>query len=173
MRTVAWVSGFTAVKALMTATRVPLPSCNVSPIRAWVSRISLGPAAVSRSTLRTVARPSSSEPGTPQALEIGLWNPPATKWTRGPGARTCQRGYTVRFMHSRVAQAEGELERRLRAAARQSLGPDATAAQVDTAVARTQQGPRRLRVGDDTYVRRLVEEETRRLEDAQFERWKS
>ena len=27
--------------------------------------------------------------------------------------------------------------------------------------------------GDDTYVRRLVEEETRRLEDAQFERWKS
>ena len=76
-------------------------------------------------------------------------------------------------MHSRVAQAEGELERRLRAAARQRLGPDATAAQVDTAVAWTQQGPRRPRVGDDTYVRRLVEEETRRLEDAQFERWKS
>ena len=77
-------------------------------------------------------------------------------------------------MHSRVAQAEGELERRLRAAARRSLGPDATVAQVDAAVARTQQGPRRLRVvGDDSYVRHLVKEDTRRLEAAQFERWKS
>ena len=76
-------------------------------------------------------------------------------------------------MHSRVAHAESELERRLRTAARQSLGPDATAVQVDIVVARTQQGPRRPQVGDDdTYVRRLVKEETRRLEDAQFERWK-
>ena len=39
----------------------PLPSCSVSPIRAWVIRIVLGPVAVSRSTLRTVARPSSAE----------------------------------------------------------------------------------------------------------------
>ena len=84
-----------------------------------------------------------------------------------------QRGYTVRSMHSKVAHAEGELERRLRAAARQSLGPDAPVVQVDAAVARTQQGPRRPRVGDDTYVRRLVKEETQRLEAAQFERWKS
>ena len=76
-------------------------------------------------------------------------------------------------MHSRVTHAEGELERRLRAAARQSLGPDATVAQVDVVVARTQQGPRRPRVGDDTYVRRLVKEDTRRLEAGQFERWKS
>ncbi len=75
-------------------------------------------------------------------------------------------------MHSRVAHAERELDRRLRTAARQSLGPDATVVQVDVVVARTQQGPRRPRVGDDTYVRRLVKEETRRLEDAQFERWK-
>ena len=75
-------------------------------------------------------------------------------------------------MHSRVAHAERELDRRLRAAARQSLGPDATVVQVDVVVARTQQGPRRPRVVDDTYVRRLVREETRRLEDAQFERWK-
>ena len=67
---------------------------------------------------------------------------------------------------------ELELERRLRTAARQSLGPDATVVQVDLVVARTQQGPWRPRVGDDTYVRRLVKEETRRLEDAQFERWK-
>ena len=83
-----------------------------------------------------------------------------------------QEGYTVRFMHSRVAHAESELERRLRTAARQSLGPDATAVEVDVVVARTQQGPRRPPVGDDTYVRRLLKEETRRLEDAQFERWK-
>jgi len=27
-------------------------------------------------------------------------------------------------------------------------------------------------MGNDTYVRRLVKEETGRLEDAQFERWK-
>lgn len=87
-------------------------------------------------------------------------------------AHSPQEGYTVRFMHSRVAHAESELERQLRTAARQSLGPDATAVQVDVVVARTQQGPRRPRVGDDTYVRRLVKEETRRLEDAQFERWK-
>ena len=83
-----------------------------------------------------------------------------------------KRGYTVRFMHSRVAHAESALERRLRTAARQSLGPDATAVQVDIVVARTQQGPRRPQVGDETYVRRLVKEETRRLEDAQLERWK-
>ena len=83
-----------------------------------------------------------------------------------------QEGYTVRFMHSRMAHAESELVRRLRTAARQSLGPDATAVEVDVVVARTQQGPRRLRVGDDTYVRRLVKEETHRLEDAQFARWK-
>ena len=36
VRTVAWVWGFTAVKALTTATRVPLPLCSVSPIRAVV-----------------------------------------------------------------------------------------------------------------------------------------
>ena len=83
-----------------------------------------------------------------------------------------QVGYTVRFMHSRVAHAESELERRLRTAARQSLGPVATAVEVDVVVGRTQQGPRRPRVGDDTYVRRLVKEETRRLEAAQFARWK-
>ena len=75
-------------------------------------------------------------------------------------------------MHSRVVHSESELERRLRTAARQGLGPDTPAAQVNAVVARTQQGPRRLQVGDDTYVRRLVKEETRRLEDAQFERWK-
>jgi len=80
--------------------------------------------------------------------------------------------YGSRFMHSKVAHAESKLERRLRTAARQSLGPDATAVQVDIVVARTQQGPRRPQVGDDTYVRRLVKEETRRLEDAQFARWK-
>ena len=75
-------------------------------------------------------------------------------------------------MYSRVAHAESELERRLRTAARESLGSDATAVEVDAVVARTQQGSRRQRMGDDTYVRRLVKEETRRLEDAQFERWK-
>ena len=45
-------------------------------------------------------------------------------------------------MHSRVLLAEGELERRLRAA-------------------------------EETYVRRLVREDTRRLEAAQFRRWKT
>ena len=50
VRTVVWVWGLTAVKALMTTTRVPLPSCSVSPIRAWVSRIGFGSAAVSRPT---------------------------------------------------------------------------------------------------------------------------
>jgi len=76
-------------------------------------------------------------------------------------------------MYSRVAHAESDLERRLRTAARQSLGSDATAVEVAAMVARTQQGLRRPRMGNDTYVRRLVKEETRRLEDAQFERWKS
>ena len=76
-------------------------------------------------------------------------------------------------MHSRVVHVEGELERRLRAAARQSLGSDAPASQVDAAVARTQQGPRRPRGGDETYVRRLIKEDMRRLEAAQFERWKT
>lgn len=76
-------------------------------------------------------------------------------------------------MHSRVAHAEGELERRLRAAARRSLGRNATVAQIDAAVARTQHGPRRSRDGEETYVRRLVREDTRRLEAAQFRRWKT
>ncbi|MCY4026835.1 MAG: hypothetical protein OXH75_11065 [Acidobacteria bacterium] len=76
-------------------------------------------------------------------------------------------------MHSRVAQAEGELERRLRAAARQSLGRDATVARIDAAVARTQHGPGRSRDGEETYVRRLVREDTRRLEADQFRRWKT
>lgn len=76
-------------------------------------------------------------------------------------------------MHSRVVHVEGELERRLRGSARQSLGSDATAAQVDAAVARTQQGPRRSRGGDETYVRRLIKEDMQRLEAAQFERWKT
>ena len=76
-------------------------------------------------------------------------------------------------MHSRVAHAEGELERRLRAAARQSLGRDVTVAQVGAAVARTQRGPQRLRAAEETYVRRLVREDTRRLEAAQFRRWKT
>ena len=48
----------------------------------------------------------------------------------------------------------------------------ATAVQVDIVVARTQRGPRRPQVGDETYVRWLVKEETRRLEEAQLERWK-
>ena len=155
----------------MTTTRVPLPSCSVSPIRAWVSRIGLGPASVSRSTPWTVARPSS-EPGL--AVEVDLDPLDGGRNGReGQAHESAQRGYTVRSMHSRVTHAEGELERRLRAAARQSLGPDATVAQVDVVVARTQQGPRRPRVGDDTYVRRLVKEDTRRLEAGQFERWKS
>ncbi|MCY4075417.1 MAG: hypothetical protein OXH04_08325 [Acidobacteria bacterium] len=76
-------------------------------------------------------------------------------------------------MHSRVLLAEGELERRLRAAARQSLGRDATVAQVDAAVARMQRGPRRSRAAEETYVRRLVREDTRRLEATQFRRWKT
>ena len=76
-------------------------------------------------------------------------------------------------MHSSVARAEGELERRLRAAARRSLGRDATVAQVGAAVARTQRGPQRLRAAEETYVRRLVREDTRRLEAAQFRRWKT
>ena len=44
------------MKALTTATRVPLPPCKVSPIRAWVSRRNLGLAASSGSTPQTVAR---------------------------------------------------------------------------------------------------------------------
>ena len=39
------VSGFTVVKALTIATRVPLPSCSVSPMRACVSRSGRGLAA--------------------------------------------------------------------------------------------------------------------------------
>ncbi len=55
---------------------------------------------------------------------------------------------------------------------RTGLGFDATAVEGDVVVAGTQQGPRQPRMGNDTYVRRLVKEETGRLEDAQFERWK-
>ena len=116
--------------------------------------------------------PSLTDLGSSQALEVGQEPVRRTRNGREGQAHGPQEGYTVRFMHSRVAHAESELERRLRTAARQSLGPDATAVQVDIVVVRTQQGPRRPRVGDDTYVRRLVKEETRRLEDAQFERWK-
>ena len=54
-----------------------------------------------------------------------------------------------------------------------SLGRDATVAQVGAAVARTQRGPQRLRAAEETYVRRLVREDTRRLEAAQFQRWKT
>ena len=54
--TVASVSGFTVVKALTIATRVPLPSCSVSPMRACVRRSGRSLAAVSVLTPRTVAR---------------------------------------------------------------------------------------------------------------------
>ena len=87
--------------------------------------------------------------------------------TRVPKRTARKRGIQYGSCTAEWPHAESELERRLRTAARQSLGPDATAVEVDVVVGRTQQGPRRPRVGDDTYVRRLVKEETRRLEDAQ------
>ena len=61
-RTVASVSGFTVVKALTIATRVPLPSCGVSPMRACVRRSGRGLAAVSVLTPRAVARRQQNLP---------------------------------------------------------------------------------------------------------------
>ena len=57
------------MKALTIATRVPLPSCSVSPMRAWVSRSSLA-AAVSVLTSRTVARRDAEIPGSSRASKL-------------------------------------------------------------------------------------------------------
>lgn len=74
-------------------------------------------------------------------------------------------------MHSRVLQAERELERRLRTAAQSSLGPGASDAEIDAAVAQAQRGPQRVASGEESYVRRLLKNDARRLTAAQMERW--
>ena len=59
--------------------------------------------------------------GNSQALEVGQEPARRPRNGRESQAHSPQEGYTLRFMHSRVAHAESELERRLQKAARQSL----------------------------------------------------
>lgn len=76
-------------------------------------------------------------------------------------------------MHSRTVLAERDLERRLRAAARERLGPGASDKEIEAGTRRMQEGPRRPPVGRETYVRCRMQQRTARLEAAQFERWKA
>ena len=67
-RTVASVSGFTVVKALTIATRVPLPSCSVSPMRPCVSGSGRGLAAVSVLTHAAGSSTSAAEDPRPNTI---------------------------------------------------------------------------------------------------------
>ena len=76
-------------------------------------------------------------------------------------------------MYSRTVLAERDLEDRLRAVARERLGPGANDQEIEAATRRMQEGPGRPPVGRETYVRRRMKQRTARLEAAQFDRWKA
>ena len=69
------------MKALTIATRVPLPSCSVSPMRACVRRSGRGLATVSVLTPRTVARRPQKNPGRNDGKRVSqrvsklIWEP--------------------------------------------------------------------------------------------------
>ena len=76
-------------------------------------------------------------------------------------------------MYSRTVLAERDLEGRLRALARERLGPNASDSEIEAATRRMQEGPQRPPIGEETYVRRRMKQRTARLEAMQSERWKA